>query len=175
MEVLPIILGLLLVQLVTSWISLDANTFRFLLNWTSKPDDWTRLTVYVAVLGVGLLVVPASKFCFRYLVGSKPQRPIYHVVDTRNDHLGGIDGRVYGLEHSILNLEVPPKSMWMNMGYWEEKVIIFLCLSFVVNLVNTSLIEHGTVFTIQQSKEEVMVTNLWNRTPRTSLLPAVPS
>jgi hypothetical protein len=30
------------------------------------------------------------------------------------------DKRLYGLEHAVLNLaDVPPKEMWMNMGYWE--------------------------------------------------------
>ncbi|PKY01912.1 hypothetical protein P168DRAFT_272668 [Aspergillus campestris IBT 28561] len=28
--------------------------------------------------------------------------------------------KLYGLDHAILNLEVPPPSMWMNMGYWEH-------------------------------------------------------
>ena len=27
--------------------------------------------------------------------------------------------KLYGLDHAILNLEVPPPSMWMNMGYWK--------------------------------------------------------
>jgi hypothetical protein len=26
---------------------------------------------------------------------------------------------IYGLEHAKLNIEVPPRSMWMNMGYWK--------------------------------------------------------
>lgn len=29
---------------------------------------------------------------------------------------------IYGLEHSVLNLELPPKLMWMNMGYWKGQV-----------------------------------------------------
>jgi hypothetical protein len=30
------------------------------------------------------------------------------------------DKRLYGLEHAILNVDdIPPKTMWMNMGYWE--------------------------------------------------------
>lgn len=31
----------------------------------------------------------------------------------------GKDDNLYGLEHAILNLDIPPRSMWMNMGYWE--------------------------------------------------------
>jgi hypothetical protein len=26
---------------------------------------------------------------------------------------------VYGLDHAVLNIQLPPQSMWMNMGYWE--------------------------------------------------------
>lgn len=28
---------------------------------------------------------------------------------------------VYGLSHAILNLQVPPTTMWMNMGYWNDQ------------------------------------------------------
>lgn len=31
----------------------------------------------------------------------------------------GSDNNLYGLEHAILNIDIPPRSMWMNMGYWE--------------------------------------------------------
>jgi hypothetical protein len=26
---------------------------------------------------------------------------------------------VYGLDHAVLNIQLPPQTMWMNMGYWE--------------------------------------------------------
>ncbi|CAG7934922.1 unnamed protein product [Penicillium nalgiovense] len=26
---------------------------------------------------------------------------------------------VYGLDHAVLNIQLPPQGMWMNMGYWE--------------------------------------------------------
>ncbi|KAJ6002808.1 hypothetical protein N7451_005355 [Penicillium sp. IBT 35674x] len=25
----------------------------------------------------------------------------------------------YGLDHAVLNIQLPPQTMWMNMGYWE--------------------------------------------------------
>ncbi|KAJ5176362.1 uncharacterized protein N7482_002239 [Penicillium canariense] len=28
--------------------------------------------------------------------------------------------RVYGLNHAVLNMKLPPESMWMNMGYWKN-------------------------------------------------------
>ncbi|KAJ5570861.1 hypothetical protein N7535_004521 [Penicillium sp. DV-2018c] len=27
---------------------------------------------------------------------------------------------VYGLDHAVLNIPLPPQTMWMNMGYWEH-------------------------------------------------------
>ncbi|RJE23537.1 hypothetical protein PHISCL_04121 [Aspergillus sclerotialis] len=27
----------------------------------------------------------------------------------------------YGLDHAILNVQLPPQTMWMNMGYWEQE------------------------------------------------------
>ncbi|KAJ5320403.1 hypothetical protein N7508_000686 [Penicillium antarcticum] len=28
--------------------------------------------------------------------------------------------KLYGLDHAVLNIQLPPQSMWMNMGYWEH-------------------------------------------------------
>ncbi|KAJ5238601.1 hypothetical protein N7468_003220 [Penicillium chermesinum] len=27
---------------------------------------------------------------------------------------------MYGLDHAVLNIQLPPQTMWMNMGYWES-------------------------------------------------------
>lgn len=27
--------------------------------------------------------------------------------------------KIYNLDHAILNINIPPTSMWMNMGYWK--------------------------------------------------------
>ena len=29
---------------------------------------------------------------------------------------------VYSLRHGVLNLQMPPTSMWMNLGYWADQV-----------------------------------------------------
>jgi hypothetical protein len=29
---------------------------------------------------------------------------------------------MYGLDHAVLNIRLPPQSMWMNMGYWEVSI-----------------------------------------------------
>ncbi|CAG7930487.1 unnamed protein product [Penicillium olsonii] len=28
--------------------------------------------------------------------------------------------KLYGLDHAVLNIQLPPQTMWMNMGYWEH-------------------------------------------------------
>ncbi|KAE8350116.1 hypothetical protein BDV28DRAFT_163192 [Aspergillus coremiiformis] len=34
--------------------------------------------------------------------------------------IGADDKQLYSLDHAILSMEVPPRSMWMNMGYWKN-------------------------------------------------------
>ena len=36
------------------------------------------------------------------------------------------DHRLYGIDHGRLNLELPPPSLWMNMGYWQVSIHNFL-------------------------------------------------
>ncbi|KAJ5355498.1 uncharacterized protein N7496_012710 [Penicillium cataractarum] len=31
-----------------------------------------------------------------------------------------LESKVYGLDHAVLNVRLPPETMWMNMGYWED-------------------------------------------------------
>ncbi|KAF3401584.1 hypothetical protein F1880_010030 [Penicillium rolfsii] len=31
-----------------------------------------------------------------------------------------LESKVYGLDHALLNVQLPPPTMWMNMGYWKE-------------------------------------------------------
>lgn len=40
--------------------------------------------------------------------------------------LSGPRTDLYGLDHAVLNVQLPPQSMWMNMGYWEVSVFIGL-------------------------------------------------
>ncbi|KKA23325.1 hypothetical protein T310_2635 [Rasamsonia emersonii CBS 393.64] len=49
------------------------------------------------------------------------------------------DDELYGLHHAILNVEVPPKSMWMNMGYWEHaKTFPEACTSLLQKVLQTA-------------------------------------
>ncbi|KAJ5483864.1 hypothetical protein N7539_006064 [Penicillium diatomitis] len=31
-----------------------------------------------------------------------------------------LESRVYGLDHALLNIQLPPATLWMNMGYWKD-------------------------------------------------------
>jgi hypothetical protein len=31
---------------------------------------------------------------------------------------------IYGYEHACLNVQVPPPTMWMNMGYWKVFAVL---------------------------------------------------
>ena len=34
--------------------------------------------------------------------------------------------KINALHHAVLNIDIPPKSMWMNMGYWEVSKPVLL-------------------------------------------------
>lgn len=34
--------------------------------------------------------------------------------------IGVDDKKLYALDHAILSMEMPPRSMWMNLGYWKD-------------------------------------------------------
>ncbi|KAK0508782.1 hypothetical protein JMJ35_009058 [Cladonia borealis] len=59
-----------------------------------------------AYVAVGLTIFLSSTF-FKWIskgtLGDEPRKK-----------------KIYGLHHAILNINVPPKTMWMNMGYWER-------------------------------------------------------
>lgn len=60
--------------------------------------------VYVAGCLSGVLLLPIATFLLKRIMVSKKDE---------DDHA------LYRLDHAILNVEVPPKTMWMNMGYWS--------------------------------------------------------
>src|ERR1700761_372739 len=39
-----------------------------------------------------------------------------------NGYDDGLRKTVYGLDHGRLNVQLPPPTMWMNMGYWEVRL-----------------------------------------------------
>ncbi|KAE8136930.1 hypothetical protein BDV38DRAFT_293677 [Aspergillus pseudotamarii] len=43
------------------------------------------------------------------------------VIERVIQYIIGVDDKkLYSLDHAILSMEVPPRSMWMNMGYWKN-------------------------------------------------------
>lgn len=65
--------------------------------------DWTNKYL-LGILTAGLMILLTKR-----------------LVDNRSK--GKVDRRtkkpLYRYDHSILNIPVPPESMWMNMGFWK--------------------------------------------------------
>jgi hypothetical protein len=61
------------------------------------------LFVYVAGCLSGVLLLPLATYLLK--------RAILPKKDA-DDHA------LYRLDHAILNVEIPTKTMWMNMGFW---------------------------------------------------------
>jgi hypothetical protein len=53
-----------------------------------------------------MIVIPVGKWCMRRLYDSSS------------------DNGLYRLDHAILNIELPPRYLWMNMGYWEVRQLV---------------------------------------------------
>jgi len=65
--------------------------------------DWTN-KYFLGILVAGLMIVLIKRVVENQLNGKvnrTTKRPLY-----RSDH-------------SILNISLPPQSMWMNMGFWR--------------------------------------------------------
>ena len=65
--------------------------------------------VYVAGFISGVLLVPFLTRALKRVAG------YVFVSKDEGDH------DLYRLDHVVLNVEVPPTSMWMNMGFWEVR------------------------------------------------------
>lgn len=63
------------------------------------------------------VLLPIGKWCAKRLLF----RWLFSNGDGSNDdNDDDDDDRLYGLDHAILQVELPPRStLWMNMGYWE--------------------------------------------------------
>ena len=70
------------------------------------------IIVYCTGCLTGLVLVPIFKYLW-----------VRNTKTKAKDTQGGTDSDIYGLEHATLNIEFPPKTMWMNMGYWEVRCI----------------------------------------------------
>jgi hypothetical protein len=65
--------------------------------------DWTNKYL-LSILGAGWLIL-FTKWVVKYqldgIAKRRAKRPLYR------------------FDHSILNIPLPPQSMWMNMGFWK--------------------------------------------------------
>ncbi|KAH7418957.1 hypothetical protein BKA64DRAFT_649752 [Cadophora sp. MPI-SDFR-AT-0126] len=64
--------------------------------------------VYIAGCISGVVLVPYLTHALKRLAG--------YLFLSKDE--GGHD--LYRLDHGILNVEMPPASMWMNIGFWEQ-------------------------------------------------------
>lgn len=94
------------IGLAISTILLD-GTRKF---YSMLKDGMTNhVYAYVAGCVSGIIVVPILTHIFRRAARS---------FLRRSDEAGNA---LYRLDHGILNVKLPPRTMWMNMGYWKVK------------------------------------------------------
>jgi hypothetical protein len=65
--------------------------------------DWTN-NCLLGVLTAGLMILLTKRVVESYFNGNvnkRGKRPLYR------------------FDHSVLNIPLPPQSMWMNMGFWK--------------------------------------------------------
>lgn len=74
-------------------------------------QDAMSNVVYVYVAGCisGAVLVPFLTHALKTVAG------FLSLSKDEGDH------DLYRLDHGILNVEVPPSSMWMNMGFWKVR------------------------------------------------------
>lgn len=73
------------------------------------PDGTLNSPAFVYGAGCvsGILLVP--------LLANILKKLTRYLISSKDDGAHGL----YRLDHGILNVELPPTSMWMNMGYWK--------------------------------------------------------
>ena len=67
---------------------------------------------YVVAFVCGALVYPILKVLIRSFL---------HYGKAATSDTSNKGSNVYGLEHGVLNLPLPPSRMWMNLGYWRDQ------------------------------------------------------
>lgn len=52
---------------------------------------------------------------------------IYILINStkEEDTITADNNEIYGLRHLLFNLELPPKTLWFNMGLWNKENISF--------------------------------------------------
>jgi hypothetical protein len=70
-----------------------------------KSMDWANKYL-LGILTAGLVILLAERVVRNHLNGKGNRR---------------IKKPLYRFDHSILNISLPPQSMWMNMGFWKVR------------------------------------------------------
>ena len=70
--------------------------------------------IYIYVVGCisGAALVPILTYMLK--------RVARYMLLTKDD----VSHDLYRLDHGILNVDVPPATMWMNIGYWKVKQLL---------------------------------------------------
>ena len=117
-ERLSAMISILCIAAVLSACVISQFTVAFPVMFSAATERWSLSggCIYLLIFCSAALCLPVCRYVFKRttLVSSENSNSI----ETQH---GGSNGRIYGLEHGILNLELPPKTMWMNMGYWKDQ------------------------------------------------------
>ncbi|KAI7869127.1 S-adenosyl-L-methionine-dependent methyltransferase [Spinellus fusiger] len=82
-----------------------------------QSSFWTSIVMYLHALGLAYLLS----------------------TDTIQWSKGPASKEMYGLRHVLFNLQVPPKTLWLNMGYWDKDPLSYpeACESLVRKVTET--------------------------------------
>lgn len=97
--------GLVIAACLAIFIS-SGSMRRF--DWMFQDGVSNVTYVYVAGCISGVLLVPLT-YALKRVAG--------YLFLSQDDG----DYNLYKLDHGILNVDVPPASMWMNMGFWKVR------------------------------------------------------
>jgi len=68
----------------------------------------------LACFAMGILLIPTVKHVLKQVFNTP-----WTQMGSENTQANDTNRRIYNLDHARLNLDLPPQSMWMNMGYWK--------------------------------------------------------
>ena len=106
--------GFVLVLAIYFTTSSPSLAGRSRLNHLLQVSKLSPIIVYAAGCVSGIILVPLLAYMF-----DKAFRYLFRRGDE-TDHA------LYRLDHGKLNIEIPPKTMWMNLGYWKVSHILRL-------------------------------------------------
>lgn len=83
------------------------------------PTATLTLTYILGILTPTLLVPSLTRAAiWLFTRGTVRQANKEDEGHNESSH-NGRDSSLYGLDHAVLNVDMSPRTMWMNMGYWK--------------------------------------------------------